>query len=234
MKSSFHEPVLLDIMVVPKAQVVPVSRRICAFDRAKLTNPEVQREVRKSLAAIHVPPIAVEQTSRSHYVSEAIKAVRIAAAPRSQRTAKKHWVSCRSLITIEYRDCLQKRVRQLGRALKKLMAAAGVGGSHDVDANASGDTGSAVKASCGDDAPRLLRAGAVVFVPGAPEHMDGGYLSPGSDRVQTCGIDTQRVGGGSRANLVFSDDAVGERDSALVGSQGFKHDRLGSAAASNA
>ena len=121
--ASFHEPVRIQLRVQPKPMFILGPRRVMEFDRNQLAYPAVRSRVIERLGEIRTPSKYVEQSSRAHVVTEAVRGILEDVAPKSRKTPHQHWISQRTMKLIEERDDACRRSANLGRAIQKCHAA---------------------------------------------------------------------------------------------------------------
>ena len=114
----------MQIQVKPAPITVASSRRFIELDRDQLAYPEVQRHIRSKLATLETLSKHVEQPSRSHVITEAVRNIFCEAAPESRKIKRQCWISAATIHAIELRDHTYKRSRNLGRGIKRCLEAA--------------------------------------------------------------------------------------------------------------
>ena len=120
----YHEPLVATVEFEHESTHCIQSRRRAGFCRNSLKDPAVQNYVKGRLAEIVPPPCHVEQSTRSHVVSEKIHEILVEAAPMPQKAAKKSWMSEQTRRAICLRDETFIRSRALARGIKRCFAEA--------------------------------------------------------------------------------------------------------------
>ena len=92
-----HELIAADFTIQPGKELAPMSRRQLQYDKRKLKEPCVAAAARTLLAAIPLPGIHIEQSSRCHMINEEVHRVLCEVSPKDKKTARQHWVSDQSV-----------------------------------------------------------------------------------------------------------------------------------------